>query len=133
MSDFCLAIYIPRLIERMSDDFVKTSTFKTFWQAFEFGKLIELMDYKGLKEMRQPLASLEAFLAAGIQWHRPSMRELKRLIAYNNYHQNLGFHKYEGFNKKFRTTAVKSDYGYQICTSELERKALVHTYRCVLA
>ncbi|KAF2681846.1 hypothetical protein K458DRAFT_371081 [Lentithecium fluviatile CBS 122367] len=56
------------------------ATFTQFWKAYEAGTLIQLMDSKGLKELRSRLPFLEDFLSVPPAGSRPSVWDLKQFI-----------------------------------------------------
>ncbi|KAF1961813.1 hypothetical protein CC80DRAFT_488219 [Byssothecium circinans] len=60
--------------------FVAPATFTQFWKAYEAGTLIQLMDSKGLRELRSRLPFLEAFLSAPPVGPRESVWDLKQFL-----------------------------------------------------
>ena len=52
---------------------IQPATFTQFWKAYEAGTLIQLMDSKGLKELRSRLPFLEDFLSVPPANPRPSV------------------------------------------------------------
>jgi hypothetical protein len=62
----------------------QTATFAEFWQAFEAGKLIQLMDSKGLKDQRMGFPFLEKFLSLSPAGPWPSVWDLKQFVAIAN-------------------------------------------------
>ncbi|KAF1978035.1 hypothetical protein BU23DRAFT_577533 [Bimuria novae-zelandiae CBS 107.79] len=59
-------------------------TFTQFWKAHEAGELIQLMDSKGLNEMRSRLPFLEEFLSVPPAGPRPSVWDLKQFLEIND-------------------------------------------------
>ena len=56
------------------------ATFTQFWKAYEAGTLIQLMDSKGLKEVRSRLPFLEGFLSVPPPGPCPSVWDLKQFL-----------------------------------------------------
>ena len=59
---------------------IPPATFTQFWKAYEAGTLIQLMDVKGLKELRSRLPFLEGFLSVPPAGPRPSVWDLKQFL-----------------------------------------------------
>lgn len=59
---------------------IQPATFTQFWKAYETGTLIQLMDSKGLKELRSRLPFLEGFLSVPPAGPRPSVWDLKQFL-----------------------------------------------------
>ena len=67
-----------RMPERLKG---RTATFSEFWQAFEAGKLIQLMDSKGHGDRRMDFPFLEEFLSIPPTGPWPSVWDLKQFVA----------------------------------------------------
>lgn len=63
---------------------LETASFTEFWQAFESGSLIQLMDAKGLKNDRLRFPYLETYLSAPPSKTQPSVWLLKQFLAVNS-------------------------------------------------
>jgi len=92
--------------------------FQDFWKAHESGKLIQLMDEKGLKEERQNFPYLEAFLSVRPGSHRPSVWKLKQFLT--------------DMNLVDGNDAMFDDYGFRNCKSIADIKGLVGVYQSTL-
>ncbi len=62
----------------------ETANFTEFWQAFESGSLIQLMDTKGLKNDRLRFPNLETYLSVPPSQLQPSVWSLKQFLAVND-------------------------------------------------
>lgn len=94
--------------------------FAQFWKAYEAGTLIELMDSKGLRELRSQLPFLEAFLSVPPTGPRPSVWHLKQFLEIDDptdYPPVL---------------SVQVDYGFMNCHNFEELCTLMEIYRKVL-
>ena len=95
-------------------------TFTQFWQAYEAGKLIQLMDSKGLKNLRSWLPFLEQFLSVPPVGPHPSVWDLKQFLEID---QPMDFPP---------VPSVKVDYGFINCSSFEETCILMQIYKEVL-
>jgi len=93
-------------------------TFQDFWKAYESGKLIQLMDEKGLKEERQGFPYLESFLSVRLGSQRPSVWALKQVLADENMVD--------------RNDDMFDDYGFRNCKSIADIKDLMRVYQVIL-
>ena len=59
---------------------IQPATFTQFWKAYEAGTLVQLMDSKGLKELRSRLPFLEGFLSVPPAGPHPSVWSLKQFL-----------------------------------------------------
>ena len=96
---------------------VQPATFAQFWKAHEAGTLIQLMDSKGLKELRSRLPFLEGFLSAD---PRPSVWDLKQFLEISDPMDHPSI------------LAVKVDYGFINCRTFEETCTLMEIYRKIL-
>lgn len=99
---------------------IQPATFTQFWKAHEAGTLIQLMDSKGLKELRSELPFLEGFLSEPPAGARPSVWNLKQFLEINNPMDHPPIN------------SVKVDYGFINCRTFEERCTLMEIYREVL-
>ncbi|MCJ1476174.1 hypothetical protein MMC13_004839 [Lambiella insularis] len=90
---------------------IQPATFTQFWKAYEAGTLIQLMDSKGLKELRSRLPFLEGFL---------SVWDLKQFLEINDPMDHPPI------------PAVKVDYGFINCRTFEETCILMEIYGQVL-
>ena len=97
------------------------ATFTEFWQAFEAGKLIQLMDSKGLKEQSMGFPFLEKFLSVPPTGAFPSVWDLKQFVA---------IAKPAEFDP---IPAVNVDYGFMNCRSFEETCTLMEIYKRLLS
>jgi hypothetical protein len=61
-----------------------TATFTEFWRAYESGRLIQLMDSKGLKNERPRVPFLETFLSVPPSGPHPRVWSLKQFLEIDN-------------------------------------------------
>lgn len=99
---------------------LKPVTFTQFWKAYEAGHLIQLMDSKGLKELRKMLPYLEGFLLAPRNGPRPSVWDLKVFLEINDPVENLP------------CSSVSVDYGFFNCNTFEETCILMEIYGRIL-
>lgn len=101
---------------------VPRATFTQFWNAYEAGALIELMDSKGLKEERSQFPFLQDFLSVPPGTARPSVWDLKQFLAVN---KPIDFPP---------IPSVSIDYGFYNCNSSHfeEMCTLMEIYKRVL-
>jgi hypothetical protein len=98
----------------------QTATFTEFWQAFEAGKLIQLMNSKGLRHQRMDFAFLEKFLSASPTGPWPSVWSLKQFVAIAN-------------PVEFAPVpSVEVDYGFMNCRTPEETFTLMEIYKRLL-
>lgn len=98
----------------------QTATFPEFWQAFEAGKLIQLMDSKGLKDQRIKFPFLEEFLSVPPAGPWPSVWDLKQFVAIADPAEFLP------------SPAVQVDYGFMNCRTFEETCTLMEIYKRIL-
>ncbi|KAI9736765.1 MAG: hypothetical protein M1834_000969 [Cirrosporium novae-zelandiae] len=95
-------------------------TFAEFWQAFESGKLIQLMDERGLREQRQDFTAqgLDTFLSYRPGGACPSVFTLKHFLAQK-----------DTINAP---APVLVDYGFQNCRTHRDNLRLKEVYNRLL-
>ncbi|KAH8433729.1 uncharacterized protein LDX57_011363 [Aspergillus melleus] len=97
-----------------------TATFSNFWYAYESGKLIELMDARGLASERKEISCLEAFLSRPDDEPRPTIWSLKKFLAIDD-------------PAKFPVSRpVGIDYGFENCQTMKEMRTLMDIYKSLL-
>ncbi|KAL8833124.1 MAG: hypothetical protein Q9170_004482 [Blastenia crenularia] len=96
------------------------ATFTQFWKAYEAGTLIQLIDSKGLKELRSRLPFLEGFLSVPPAGPRPSVWDLKQLLEINDPMDYPPI------------PSVNFDYGFINCRTFEETCVLIEVYTKVL-
>ena len=99
---------------------IQPATFTQFWKAYEAGTLIQLMDSKGLKELRSRLPFLEGFLSVPPAGPRPSVWDLKQFLETNDPMDHPP------------VPSVNIDYGFINCRTFEETCTLMEIYRGVL-
>jgi len=99
---------------------IQPVTFTQFWKAYEAGRLIPLMDSKGLREMRCRLPFLEAFLSVPPAGPRPSVWDLKQFLEIG---EPVDYPP---------IPSVNVDYGFINCRTFEETCTLMEIYRKVL-
>ena len=99
---------------------IQPATFTQFWKAYEAGTLIQLMDSKGLKELRSRLPFLEGFLSMPPAGPRPSVWDLKQFLEINDPMDHPP------------VPSVNVDYGFINCRTFEETCILMEIYRKVL-
>ena len=99
---------------------IQPATFTQFWKAYEAGTLIQLMDSKGLKELRSRLPLLEGFLSAPPAGPRPSVWNLKLFLEINDPMDHPPF------------PSVNVDYGFINCSTFEATCTLMEIYREIL-
>ena len=102
---------------RRGEEAARSVTFEQFWKAFEAGKLIELMDSKGLKNLRSGLLFLEGFLSVPPTGPHPSVWSLKQFLKIND------------LEKRPPAPSVLCDYGFGNCRTREETWLLMETYK----
>lgn len=95
-------------------------TFTQFWKAHEAGTLIELMDSKGLTNLRSRLPFLEGFLTAPPAGPRPSVWNLRQFLEVND---PIAYPPIPSINV---------DYGFINCRNFEETCTLMEIYRKIL-
>ena len=95
-------------------------TFTQFWKAYEAGQLIQLMDSRGLEDLRSKLPLLEGFLSVPPHGRRPSIWDLKQFLEINNPMEQPPL------------PSVKNEYGFVNCRTLEETCILMEVYRKVL-
>lgn len=112
--------YIPQhLLPRLERN-LQPATFKEFWQAYQNGTLIQLIDSKGLKSFRVSLPHLESFLSVPYNAPRPSVWDLKQFLAIND-------------PAEFPPVpSVYADYGFMNCSTFEETCTLMEIYKRLL-
>ncbi|KAF2709074.1 hypothetical protein K504DRAFT_380044 [Pleomassaria siparia CBS 279.74] len=99
---------------------VHPATFTQFWKAYEAKTLIQLMDSKGLNELRSELPFLEGFLSVPPSGLRPSVWDLKQFLEIND----------PGKYPPIR--AVNVDYGFMNCRTFKDTCILMEIYGKIL-
>ena len=99
---------------------VQPATFTQFWKAYEAGTLIQLMDSKGLQELRSRLPFLEGFLSTPPAGPHPSVWSLKQFLEIDDPTDHPPI------------AAVKVDYGFINCSTFEETCTLMEIYSAVL-
>ena len=99
---------------------IQPATFTQFWKAYEAGTLVQLMDSKGLKELRSWLPFLEAFLAVPPAGPHPSVWSLKQFLEISDPMDHPP------------VPSVNVDYGFINCRTFEETCALMEIYKEVL-
>ena len=99
---------------------IEPATFTQFWKAYEAGKLIQLLDLKGLRELRSSLPFLAGFLSVSPAGPRPSVWALKQFLEIN---EPMDYPP---------TPSVNVDYGFINCRTFEETCTLMEIYREVL-
>jgi hypothetical protein len=98
----------------------QTATFTEFWQSYQSGTLIQLMDSKGLKQSRSCFPFLEEFLSVPPSGPQPSVWDLKQFIAINDPAEYPPI------------PALKVDYGFMNCRDFEETCILMEIYKRLL-
>ena len=96
------------------------ATFTQFWKAHEAATLIQLMDSKGLKQLRSQLPFLEGFLSVPPAGPHPSVWSLKQFLEINDPMENTP------------CPSVNVDYGFANCRTFEETCILMEIYKMVL-
>jgi hypothetical protein len=96
------------------------ATFTQFWKAYEAGTLIQLMDSKGLKELRSRLMFIEEFLSVPPAGPRPSVWDLKQFLEISDPVDHPPI------------PSVNVDYGFINCRTFEETCILMEIYGKVL-
>ena len=99
---------------------IQPATFTQFWKAYEAGTLIQLLDLKGLRELRSRLPFLEGFLSVSPAGPRPSVWALKQFLEIN---EPMDYPP---------IPSVNVDYGFINCRTFEETCTLMEIYREVL-
>jgi hypothetical protein len=99
---------------------IQPATFTQFWKAYEAGTLIQLMDSKGLKELRSRLPFLEEFLSVPPIGPRPSVWNLKQFLEIDDPMAPTP------------TRSVEVDYGFINCRTLEDTCTLIEIYKKVL-
>ena len=99
---------------------LETASFTEFWQAFETGSLIQLMDAKGLKGDRLQFPHLETYLSVPPSGPQPSVWSLKQFLAVNS------------LADLPPCPAVNFDYGFINCQTFEEICILMEIYKRLL-
>jgi hypothetical protein len=99
---------------------IQPATFTQFWKAYETGTLIQLMDSKGLKELRSRLPFLKGFLSVGPAGPLPSVWNLKQCVEINDLMDHPPI------------PSVNVDYGFINCHNFEETCILMEIYGKVL-
>lgn len=98
----------------------ETATFSEFWQAYQAGKLIPLMDSKGFKQKRLRFPFLEEFLSVPSSGPHLSVWSLKQVIAVDD-------------PAKFPPSlAVGVDYGFRNCQNFEDICVMIEIYKRLL-
>ncbi|ORX98686.1 hypothetical protein BCR34DRAFT_593143 [Clohesyomyces aquaticus] len=96
------------------------ATFTTFWQSYESGTILQLIDSHGLKNLRSQLPHLEAFLSVPPSGPRPSVWDLKQFLEIGDPASYPPI------------SAVGCDYGFFNCVNFEDTCMLVEIYGRVL-
>ncbi|PGH14769.1 hypothetical protein AJ80_05813 [Polytolypa hystricis UAMH7299] len=98
----------------------QTAIFTEFWQAYESGTLIRLMDSKSLKDERMRFPFLEGFLSVPPAGPHPSVWSLKQFLAV------------EDPAAYPPIPAIQVDYGFRNCRTFEETCILMEVYKRLL-
>ena len=98
---------------------IQPATFTQFWKAYEAGTLIQLMDRKGLKEIRSRLPFLEGFLSVPPAGPHPSVWDLKQFLEIRD-------------SMDHPIPSINVDYGFIHCRTFEETCILTEIYGKVL-
>ena len=101
-------------------DVIRPATFTQFWEAYEAGNLIQLMDSKGLKQLRSRLPFLEGFLSAPPAGPHSSVWNLKQFLEISDPKDHPP------------VPSVNYDYGFINCRTFQETCILMEIYGKVL-
>lgn len=96
------------------------ATFTEFWQAYQSGTLIQLMDSTLPKDFRSDFPFLEAFLSIPPAGPHPSVWKLKQFIAISDRAEHRPL------------PALKWDYGFGNCQTFEEICILMEIYKSLL-
>ncbi len=99
---------------------IQPATFTQFWKAYEAGTLIQLMDSKGLNELRSRLPFLEGFLSAPPAGPHLSVWNLKQFLEISDPMDHPS------------VPSVNVDYGFINCRTFEETCTLMEIYGKVL-
>lgn len=99
----------------------QTTTFFEFWQAFEVGKFIQFMNFKGHKDRRIQFSFLEEFLSVSFIGPWPSVWDFKLFVAIADLAEFSSI------------PAVEVDYGFMNCRTFEENCTLMEIYKRLLA
>lgn len=99
---------------------IQPATFSQFWKAYEAGTLTQLMDSKGLKELRSRLPFLEGFLSVPSAGPHPSVWNLKQFLEISDPMDHPP------------SPSVNVDYGFDNCRTFEETCTLMEIYGKVL-
>ncbi|KAI9855806.1 MAG: hypothetical protein M1813_009615 [Trichoglossum hirsutum] len=99
---------------------IQPATFTQIWKAYEAGTLIQLMNSKGLKELRSRLPFLEGFLSVPPAGPRPSVWDLKQFLEISDPMDHPPI------------PSVNVDYGFINCRTFEETCTLMEIYGKVL-
>ena len=99
---------------------IQPATFTQFWKAYEAGTLIQLMDSKGLKELRSRLPFLEGLLSVPPAGPHPSVWNLKQFLEISDPLDHPP------------SPSVNVDYGFSNCHTFEETCILMEIYGRVL-
>ncbi|THV46494.1 hypothetical protein BGAL_0381g00010 [Botrytis galanthina] len=98
----------------------QTATFTEFWHAYESGKLIELIDSKGLQKMRLEFKFLQWFLSLSPSRPQASVWSLKQFVAIDNPAEVPP------------NETLQVDYGFMNCQTFEETCILLEIYKRLL-
>lgn len=101
-------------------DITEPVTFTQFWKAYEAGELIQLMDSRGLKDLRSNIPFLERFLSVPPAGPRPTVWDLKQFLEINDPMAHPPI------------PSIKNDYGFVNCRTLEDTCILMEVYRKVL-
>ena len=99
---------------------IQPATFTQFWKAYEAGTLVQLMDLKGLKELRSKLPFLEDFLSVPPTGPHLSVWKLKQFLEISD---PMDYPPVPSTNV---------DYGFINCRTFEDTCTLMEIYREVL-
>ncbi|KAL8676912.1 MAG: hypothetical protein Q9186_006609 [Xanthomendoza sp. 1 TL-2023] len=99
---------------------IQPVTFTQFWEAYEEGTLNQLIDSKGLKELRSRLPFLEGFLSVPPGGPHLSVWDLKQFLEINDP------------TDLTPCPSVIADYGFHNCATDEETCTLMEIYKEVL-
>ncbi|KAL8797118.1 MAG: hypothetical protein Q9195_000585 [Heterodermia aff. obscurata] len=99
---------------------IQPVTFTQFWKAYEAGTIIQLMDSKGLKELRSWLPFLEGFLSVPPAGPHPSVWSLKQFLEIDDPMDHPP------------VPSVNVDYGFMNCHTFEDTCILMEIYKKIL-
>ena len=116
---FCTTVedHSENLLGGLYGNLIPQCRFTEFWQAYAQGKLIDLMDRKGLGEHRQQFRHLDLFLSTSPDGSKHSVWSLVLFCR---------------GEEKEAPRILLADYGFINCETALDRMQLKDTYKLLL-